>query len=454
MKNSTRTYCTILIAMLFLLFTKTVNAQDGKIKKILKDIGVGKNADAKKMLDELDSDSRYQSDLFFWYARTLYYKNMALASEANINSLEEARKSFNKLVEIDKQYEPSPNVKIISELRKELFEGKNALKVATNSSPAKVVEAIKQTDVSEADKTVSLVVTGQGKTPDEAKQSALRSAIEQAFGAFISSKTEILNDQVMADQITSVANGNIQKYDVLSEDQLPDGRWAISLKALVSVSKLTSFVESKGIAIEIKGGLFAINIKQQILNEQAESKAIEQLIEIMNQSLKSSFDYTIKSSEPKSLDGTNNSWIIPMQVDVTCNKNISFCADYVTKTLAALTLNDDEVVTYKSLNKEVYWIVIVVKGDAQSFALRNQISVDKIIRVIDRWEAYTKLFTVQAGIDAVKCEWNGSVLSLRSKGGSIFFPASGDNAATYWCDDKRTLSQIEQMTGYTITPKY
>ncbi len=211
-------------------------------------------------------------------------------------------------------------------------------------------------------------------------------------------------------------------------------------------------MESKGIAIEIKGGLFAINIKQQILNEQAESKAIEQLIEIMNQSLRSSFDYTIKSSEPKSLDGSNNSWIIPLQVDVICNKNLSFCADYVTKTLAALTLKDDEVVTYKSLNKEVYWIVIVVKGDAQSFALRNQISVDKIMRVIDRWVSYTKLFTVEAGIDAVRCEWNGSVISLRPKGGSIYFPASGDNAATYWCDDKRTLLQIEQMTGYTIKP--
>ena len=46
----------------------------------------------------------------------------------------------------------------------------------------------------DADKTVTLVVSGQGKTQDEAKQVALRSAIEQAFGAFISSKTEIIND--------------------------------------------------------------------------------------------------------------------------------------------------------------------------------------------------------------------------------------------------------------------
>lgn len=54
----------------------------------------------------------------------------------------------------------------------------------------------------ESDKVVSITVTGSGKTQDEAKQSALRSAIEQAFGAFISSKTEMLNDKVVTDQIT------------------------------------------------------------------------------------------------------------------------------------------------------------------------------------------------------------------------------------------------------------
>ena len=42
------------------------------------------------------------------------------------------------------------------------------------------------------DKTVTLTVSGTAKTIEESKLNALRSAIEQAFGAFISSKTEIL----------------------------------------------------------------------------------------------------------------------------------------------------------------------------------------------------------------------------------------------------------------------
>ena len=48
-----------------------------------------------------------------------------------------------------------------------------------------------------AEKTVLLTVSGQGSSLDNARQSALRTAIEQAFGTFISAKTEILNDNMM-----------------------------------------------------------------------------------------------------------------------------------------------------------------------------------------------------------------------------------------------------------------
>jgi predicted RNase H-like HicB family nuclease len=118
-------------------------------------------------------------------------------------------------------------------------------------------------------KNVTLVVSGQGKTQEEAKQNALRSAIEQAFGTFISSKTEILNDDIVKDEIVSVANGSIQNFEIISETQIPNDGYSSSLKATVSVTKLTSYVESKGIAIEFKGGIFAANMRQKTLMEEA-----------------------------------------------------------------------------------------------------------------------------------------------------------------------------------------
>ena len=82
----------------------------------------------------------------------------------------------------------------------------------------------------------------------------------------------MFNDQIVADQMASVSSGNIKSYEVLNESELPNGKWAVTLKAIVSVDKLTSFVEAKGVAIEIKGGLFALNIKQQMLNEEGEKE--------------------------------------------------------------------------------------------------------------------------------------------------------------------------------------
>ena len=156
-----------------------------------------------------------------------------------------------------------------------------------------LVFAQQVTFAQDADKTVTLVVSGQGKSQDEAKQKALRSAIEQAFGAFISSKTEILNDNLVKDEIVSVANGNIQKFEIISEVQIPNGGYATSLKATVSITKLTSFVESKGFEVEFKGSLFGANLKQQRMNEDAEWKSIINICEVSNNILSNSIDYSI-----------------------------------------------------------------------------------------------------------------------------------------------------------------
>ena len=68
-------------------------------------------------------------------------------------------------------------------------------------------------------KEVTIITSGNAKNVDDAKQAALRSAIEQTFGAFISTKTEILNDKLIKDEIISVASGNIKSYEVLSQSK-------------------------------------------------------------------------------------------------------------------------------------------------------------------------------------------------------------------------------------------
>ena len=323
-----------------------------------------------------------------------------------------------------------------------------------------------------ASKEVSITSSGSGKTLEDAKQAALRSSTEQAFGAFISSKTEMFNDQVVADQMASVSSGNIKSYEVLNESQLPDGSWGVTLKTIVSVDKLTSFVEAKGIAIEIKGGMFALNIKQQLLNEQGEIKAVNEMVGLLHEPMQISFDYVIKSSEPKSLDAESKNWEIPLMVTATTNKNIDFCANYCIKTLEALSLSSEEVTSYKSLNKDVFPVKINYNVVAKTFYLRKQGSINALNTLTSQWEFYTRLFTVQSGMDesygngysqihnfsGTRVIRTSGMIDSRSRNyynesKIINFLTTGQQAGTFSWQDNRTLAQIEKMTGYTVKPR-
>ena len=310
-----------------------------------------------------------------------------------------------------------------------------------------------------ANKEVSITASGSGKTLEDAKQAALRSATEQAFGAFISSKTEMFNDQVVADQMASVSSGNIKSFSILNESQLPDGSWGVTLKAVVSVDKLTSFVEAKGIAIEIKGGMFAINIKQQSLNELGEVKAVSEMVGLLHEPMQISFDYVIKSSDPKSLDADNKNWEIPLMVTATTNKNIDFCTNYCIKTLAALSLSTEEVKSYQSLNKAIFPVSINYKGITKTYYLRKQSSINAINTLASNWEFYTRSFTVQSGMDESNGNGEGQIhefISSRddnNENKTIVFLTTGQQAGTFSWQDKRTLAQIEKMTGYTVKPR-
>lgn len=319
------------------------------------------------------------------------------------------------------------------------------------------------------DKTVSIKVTGSGKTPSEAKQAALRSAIEQAFGTFISAKTDILNDQVVSDQITAVSNGNIQKFDVLNETQLPGGDWATTLNVTVSISKLASFVQSKGVSVEIQGGLFALNIKQQILNEESETLAIRNMMFLLHEPMLKGFDYAIASGEPKSLDDENKSWSIPLKVTVTANKNLSFVSDYLSKNLASISMSPSEVTNYKGLNKPVYTTKVLNK----SYFFRKQASLDLIEYFADRWIDYVGSFIVSQGNSAK----SGYAISNEFKAGQDFkapnelddfqkerpqsgpifnikFLSAGAQAAVFTWNDIFTLQEIEKVSGYTVKPAF
>lgn len=255
---------------------------------------------------------------------------------------------------------------------------------------------------SQDDKTVTLVVSGQGKTQDEARQNALRSAIEQAYGAFISSKTEILNDDLVKDEIVAVANGNIKKYDVVSINYTPSSDYSITINATVSISKLTDFVEKRGFVIEVQGGLFAENIKLQKFYEANELIALDQICTAAKKMFLKSFDYDLNVSQPVASKNNTQIFEIKMSVDVNMNKNYSTSAEYVSKSLQALNCSKETIRDYQELKKQLLYITFVdFKGTSLNITLRNVQGKMKLIDLFNHITSCTYNFEIESNVEKV-----------------------------------------------------
>lgn len=192
---------------------------------------------------------------------------------------------------------------------------------------------------------VQLVATGDGDSKEKAIQVALRSAIEQAFGTFVSSNTQILNDELVKDEITSVSSGNIRDYKILSEYE-NNGKCFVSLQAIVSINKLAEFAKSKGNAAELAGNVFLQNKRMKELQISNAQKAVENVKIQMKAMLPFCFDYAIEVSEPNTVRFVDRKtgiiqeyakiYEVPIKVIISANKNINSFNDTYLSTLKSL----------------------------------------------------------------------------------------------------------------------
>ncbi|MDR1458910.1 MAG: hypothetical protein LBI60_01670 [Bacteroidales bacterium] len=206
---------------------------------------------------------------------------------------------------------------------------------------------------------VTLTVSGDGVTKEEATKSALRSAIEQSFGVFVSANTTILNDELVKDEIATVSSGNIKQYEEIAIVQMPDGKINVTLKAIVSVSKLITYSQSKGSTAEFAGATFGMNMKLKELNKANEEKAIANMISQLKALIPIMFDYKIELGEPvisgertpsgRIIKGDENFYDIPAKVSIIFNNHTEMANNILLRTLRSLSLPTTEVEEYKKL---------------------------------------------------------------------------------------------------------
>lgn len=145
---------------------------------------------------------------------------------------------------------------------------------------------------------VTLTVSADGASKAEATKNALRSAIEQAYGTFVSANTTILNDELVKDEIVTITNGNIKSYEEISSTAMPDGSQFVTLKATVSISNLISYAQSKGAETEFAGATFGMNMKMLELNKKNELIVLNNLVGQIRHFLPYAFDIKVSVSDP------------------------------------------------------------------------------------------------------------------------------------------------------------
>lgn len=248
---------------------------------------------------------------------------------------------------------------------------------------------------------VALTVSADGATKEEATKIALRSAIEQAYGAFVSANTTILNDEMVKDEIVTISNGNIKSYQEVASALLPNGRITVTLNAIVSISKLTSYAQSKGATTEFAGATFAMNVKMMELNKQNEMKALDNLILQIKEILPTAFDLELIVGEPQLCSESNpfseynaeishaygggkisrqkydslkinfdNYYTLPINIVFKYNENMTILWNLVSSTLKSVAPSQQECDFFNYTSNSTYTVLgLVPRSKIRDFSI-------------------------------------------------------------------------------------
>lgn len=236
---------------------------------------------------------------------------------------------------------------------------------------------------------VTLVVSGDGPTKEEATHVALRSAIEQAFGCFVSANTEILNDSLVKDEIVTISNGSISSYEEINVTELDSALLSVTLRATVSVNKLISYAKSKGSSCELSGALLTQEKRMLEMNIANTKKALNHLFTLVNEYVEKNdlWEYTFK------IDNVKMNGYVTGEITCKRNKNGDNLVKMIRDYIANISINENQVEHLKELGFEAKVIGIEPAPT---------ISIDSIDIIVDE-----KIETVYMGLIMSRAERSG-----------------------------------------------
>ena len=248
------------------------------------------------------------------------------------------------------------------------------------------------------DKTVTITTTGTGVTKDAAIVNALKHAVEQSFGAFITTKTSVLNESLLSEEISSISNGKIVKYDILNESLIDNDKIVLTLKVTVSLNELVNFVQAKGESVEIKGALFANNY---MLLDIYKNNEITQSNDYFNTLIKSFenkklFDTKLEATDPFKISTGN--FAVPMHLTIKGNPTIASVASNAISFLKSISINEKNLDLYKKINIDFYTLIINDGKDNVILYFRDQSTIKQLDKLYDYLRKSIKEIEIANGV--------------------------------------------------------
>ena len=305
---------------------------------------------------------------------------------------------------------------------------------------------------------VWLTVSGAGRTLENAKEQALRDAIMQSYGAFVSASTQVINDKLISDDIRTVTQGIIQSCSVVSDNLMADGTHSCVFRVNLSVGGLiASFKNTSNGAIDFNGSDFVFNIKQQQLNESNEVRAISDIVPVVSKLSADCFDYKIKVG-PKSMRRIGgDDFELALEVVVTANSNADIIIKYMTDVIRSLELSGAEVRSYKNISKQVYPVYFSYLELSLGHKLRTvkaQSDYNNIVSSIFSKNSNFVIVEKSTGnkmpIISSKLDPSFSHSLLSAMGDYIYNIKGGSIIGKYLIKIRLPLKEIADITGYAV----
>jgi len=156
---------------------------------------------------------------------------------------------------------------------------------------------VASTHAEEPDKIEKVVVSGIGVDMDKAKQNAIRNAVEQVIGTYVSSDTMVQNSTLLKDEVLSYSGGYVKDTKILSQEKTDDGLFTTKIEALVVSTKLKRKLESLNIATKkVEGESLFGEAVSKIDNQQTGQALLDKVLSKYPQAA-----YTFEIGKPQIL---------------------------------------------------------------------------------------------------------------------------------------------------------